>query len=336
MCAEYVNFHSLSVLWHDFISEYKHTICKLRGLPQTNLELVRFHFARGYLNDVLFRCFLLRTFAPTFYDVRYYIGRCYFEKLNWSKAAHFFRQYLEVGGEFREEAEYCLAVIDGKIDTIRAIPLGVVAHNFDEIADEYNAKFLYKQDGQQVALFQKICDIRADVKPFGNSVLDLGCGTGYMGQLLKEQKVAERITGVDISGRMLRFAKELQINGRPVYDMTVHQDMLTYLGKIGLEYSKYDIIIASNLITYCTAVHELFIKARAILADYGIIALLFKKSTIEGEFHFSDKLEQFSYMPASLIERARACNLTLLDEAEVKYANGDDGYITIFSKDREI
>ncbi|MDJ1407369.1 MAG: class I SAM-dependent methyltransferase [Candidatus Midichloria sp.] len=36
-------------------------------------------------------------------------------------------------------------------------------------------------------------------KSLGNNVLDMGCGTGTIGQLLRESRIANAVVGVDIS-----------------------------------------------------------------------------------------------------------------------------------------
>ena len=63
-------------------------------------------------------------------------------------------------------------------------------------------------------------EVAAGLIPEGSSVLDIGCGTGLLSIALREQKRC-RVTGVDLSLRMLEFAR----NANPYPDVTfVHGD----------------------------------------------------------------------------------------------------------------
>lgn len=53
----------------------------------------------------------------------------------------------------------------------------------------------------------KAREIIVDLIPEGSSVLDLACGTGELCFLLREKKNC-KVMGIDISLRMLRFAKK--------------------------------------------------------------------------------------------------------------------------------
>ena len=66
------------------------------------------------------------------------------------------------------------------------------------IADYYDESPIVKGRLQDVAFY------RNAVRDFGDPVLELGCGTGRITMALAE--AGKRITGVDLSGRMLERA----------------------------------------------------------------------------------------------------------------------------------
>ncbi len=82
--------------------------------------------------------------------------------------------------------------------------------HFDAQAAEYDRRdtYYYSQNGKISCR-----DITGQIKdlPYG-SLLDVGCGTGFLMELLTKQRPA-RYCGVDLSDEMIRVAKEKQISG---------------------------------------------------------------------------------------------------------------------------
>lgn len=70
-------------------------------------------------------------------------------------------------------------------------------------------------------------------------ILDLGCGTGLVGEALKNNK--NEIFGVDISSNMLAKAQE-----KNIYNELIHDDILSYLKKR----NKFDWIVAADVFGY--------------------------------------------------------------------------------------
>ena len=66
-------------------------------------------------------------------------------------------------------------------------------------------------------------EIAPDRDAFAN-FLDLGCGTGQVGEVIGEVYRMEREVGVDVSGRMVGVAR-----GKGVYDELAHGDASDYL-----------------------------------------------------------------------------------------------------------
>ena len=82
--------------------------------------------------------------------------------------------------------------------------------HFDAQAAEYDRRdtYYYSQNGKISCR-----DIARQIKdlPYG-SLLDVGCGTGFLTELLTKQLPA-RYCAVDLSDEMIRVAKEKQIDG---------------------------------------------------------------------------------------------------------------------------
>lgn len=86
-------------------------------------------------------------------------------------------------------------------------------------------------------------------------VLDLGCGTGLLGQALIKQFNIESLTGVDLSTKMLKKSKD-----KKIYNLLYKADILEYLQS---DNESYDTITAADVFIYVgdlkavmTAVHQ--------------------------------------------------------------------------------
>ncbi|MFN9237336.1 MAG: tetratricopeptide repeat protein [Planctomyces sp.] len=90
-------------------------------------------------------------------------------------------------------------------------------------------------------------------------VLDAGCGTGLCGVLFR--KYAMRLSGLDLSGEMLRMAKE-----RDVYDELLQGELTDHLRQCP---AVYDLIIAADTLNYFGSLQGVFQAAAIALRADG-------------------------------------------------------------------
>lgn len=112
---------------------------------------------------------------------------------------------------------------------------------FDEFASIYDKKMR----SINYNVLNKIKEL--DINIEGN-VLDLGCGTGLAAEKLKTS--GSNWTGIDISSKMLKIAKEKQL-----YDTLVQADVLDFLENNKL---KFNIILCLDVIEYIKDFENLF------------------------------------------------------------------------------
>ena len=271
---------------------------KLQHLAQTNLHLAIYHFNNGDSGDAIFRLHLLKLFSPFPPAAQYYMGRCYMEKFKPNKAKHYLLEYKRTGDQkFATETEYCLQVLDKRPD-IDAIPISIVTHNCDRAAKYQRNPVLTEKKGQ-ISLQRQICDMLAtsltnNEQSLAKNVLDLGCGSGILGQYIRQARMANVIVGVDISSKMLEIAQTLQFDGMQTYSRLIHQDVREFFIKSN-DRNIYDIVIASNLVTYFRDIKLLFDGIDKLSTETAILVLSFKNTKDQGDQRFIHNIEEFHY-----------------------------------------
>lgn len=104
--------------------------------------------------------------------------------------------------------------------------------------------------------------VEAALQPLGlrdAQVVDLGCGTGLCGPLLRP--LAARLEGVDLSGAMLAHAR-----ARAVYDELRCAEIVDDLAAAP---ARYDLVVAADVLIYLGALEDLFAAVHAALRPRG-------------------------------------------------------------------
>lgn len=183
------------------------------------------------------------------------------------EAASGFRKALELGGD-RAELTYALASLGA--DTAPATaPARYVVNLFDWYAEHFDEHLQGRLKYQTPAL---ICQQIFNLNPTsGLDVLDLGCGTGLCGPLLKP--LARKLTGVDLSPNMLEMARK-----RNIYDQLVCSDLTTFLEP---QTASFDLVVATDVFIYVGALESVFAATRTAVRPGSLFAFSFESSDNE-------------------------------------------------------
>ncbi|AZO09944.1 MULTISPECIES: methyltransferase domain-containing protein [unclassified Mesorhizobium] len=140
-----------------------------------------------------------------------------------------------------------------------APPSAFVETLFDHFADGFEESLVEKL-GYRIPQFLSLA-IRAARPGRFRLALDLGCGTGLMGEKLRP--MVDRLEGYDISVGMLRKAR-----AKGVYDLLSKAD-LQHFSQSG---AKADLVVATDVFIYVGALERIVAAIAEALVDGGVFA----------------------------------------------------------------
>ena len=278
---------------------------KLKNPVKTQYELGLHHAEKGNLTDAKFRFWITTIMDKNNADAWYRLGWAYYCKGKINKAKTALHKALELNPKLKE-AQFWLDNINEKTD-IKEIPLEIIKEDANRWADIYEKLFLI--DLQYIGHDAVSKNILDDAE--GKSILDLGCGTGLCGELLRHK--AKRIVGVDISPKMLKHARSLSLipkeaaenesenesetkddenkKSPPIkaYDEVVESDIISYLKTAD---EKFDTIIAAYTFNFFRELSELITLCKKTLNPNGKLAFSVEL-TDNGNYEFDPAVGMF-------------------------------------------
>jgi predicted TPR repeat methyltransferase len=171
------------------------------------------------------------------------------------EAAVSYEQALANGAD-PELNSYFLASVTGRRAPPSA-PGAYVEPFFDEYADAFEQHLQALRYEGHTTLVDGLHGLAA---PRYGTALDLGCGTGLCGPLVRP--ITDRLDGVDLSRRMLERAQRLG-----VYDELVHADVAEHLRRTE---RRYDLLLSADVFIYVGDLGAVFEGARRVLDDGGV------------------------------------------------------------------
>lgn len=140
----------------------------------------------------------------------------------------------------------------------RRILLGITKEN-DELNDKRYAKELFDEfsftfDETIKKLNPRIIEEFLNLNPIlKGKILDLGCGTGIVGEAIKNDNL--ELVGVDISPNMLKIAE-----GKKCYNLLIEDDIENFLKTHDV--SEYDKVLAFDVFSYLGNLEKIFEKLK--------------------------------------------------------------------------
>lgn len=209
---------------------------------------------------------------PGHADAHNHLGIALQEQGDLPGAAHAYREALRLRPDL-EGTRFLLAAVGGAPTPNRA-PGGYVRKLFDRYADRFEDQLLGPLRYRTPALLDRV--IRGCLQPGagGLDIVDLGCGTGLCGPLLRD--LARTLTGVDLSPAMLEKAQS-----KGVYDSLHVGDIGAFLQNAT---AAYDLIVAADVFPYVGDLQEAFERSRGALRPGGVLAFSVEAADTDAPF----------------------------------------------------
>ena len=157
-----------------------------------------------------------------------------------------------------ERIRFVLASIG--LETVLRWHPGYVTDLFDNYAHRFDAELVEVLRYRTPELLEQL--VRRNSARASLDILDLGCGTGLCGTLLKP--IARRLTGVDLSANMLAQARD-----RDVYGELECRELTDYLARCDAE---FDLVVAADVFIYLGDLTPVFDGVRRALRTGGRLA----------------------------------------------------------------
>lgn len=169
-----------------------------------------------------------------------------------------YRQARDAGADPQAMA-YALASLGAEAPP-PAAPSAYVAGLFDQYARSFDTHLVDTLKYQTPALLMALVAPLLPSRPL--DVLDMGCGTGLCGPLLKPH--AHTLTGIDLSPKMLDQARQ-----RDLYDALVCDELVHWLDT---QPARFDLAVAADVFVYIGDLDAVFRAVRAALLPGGLFA----------------------------------------------------------------
>ena len=148
--------------------------------------------------------------------------------------------------------------------------ISYITSRYDKASSEYDQMI----DDMEYKIPEWFNTKLAEIKLEPNwSVLELGCGPGNLGKIIKDHQKKLSLTGVDISPGMLEIAKKLKI-----YDHLLTKNLNTRMPE--LKNNKYDVVVALGFLELICNIKQFLEEVSRVLVPNGLA--FFSIETHEG------------------------------------------------------
>ena len=236
-----------------------------------------------------------------------------------------FRTALASGGD-EQRIRYSLACL-GVEPVPKASPAEYVRGLFDQYADAFDQHLV--EDLEYKTPTFLVDALRTLVAPTAGplDVLDLGCGTGLCGSMLRP--LARTLVGVDLSPKMLAKARE-----RGGYDELVCADVAAYLGG---QPQRFDVGLSADVFVYIGDLSDVFAGMRQVLRPGGLFG--FSVEAGDGTDFILQPTHRFAHSAGYLRRLAAAQGFAIESlESRVIRTNrgiGVSGYLVVMRREHQ-
>jgi predicted TPR repeat methyltransferase len=219
-----------------------------------------------------------------------------------------------------EVARHMLAATRG--ETTPSAPAEYVTRLFDDYADRFDAHLGSIAYRVPTLICDALVEVAGSDQPNWR-VLDLGCGTGLCGEVVRP--LASFLAGVDLSARMIAKARE-----RGIYDSLMVGSIDDALEE---QEQSLDLIIAGDVFTYVGELSGVFAGCVRALRAGGLLA--FSVESAEGDSYHLCPTGRYAHSSLYIEKTAEASGMTGMYTSDMVLRNDPvpiPGRIVVLSK----
>ncbi|HSX20232.1 MAG TPA: methyltransferase [Gammaproteobacteria bacterium] len=202
---------------------------------------------------------------PTHYDLHRMLGYSLRHQGKVRAASKVYKRLLEIRAD--ESVAYFCDVLLKK--NVPCPPSGYITELFNGYAELFEAHLVgilgYQAPKKLASYLSKIFPVD---KSFA-TVLDLGCGTGLLGEELLQYFKINHLAGVDLSKGMLE-----QCSAKKIYHALHNQSLIEYLQQTTAE---IELIVSTDTLIYIGDLEAVIANSYRLLAPGGILAFTVEK-----------------------------------------------------------
>ncbi len=178
---------------------------------------------------------------------------------------------------------------------------------FDQYASQFEESLLAKLDycvPEKLSGMVETVMVEAGIEGFARA-LDLGCGTGLMGERLRRS--VSHLSGVDLSGAMVAEAK-----AKGIYDGVEQGELLSFLEQDG---RIADLVTAADVFMYCPGLPPIVAAVARVLRPGGLFAFSIERAE-GGAAQVLQASLRFAHSPDRVVEALVMHGFDILAMAE--------------------
>ncbi len=258
---------------------------------------------------------------PDFFEAHNNVAAAFLVKQHAGLALHHFQEAARLQPD-NSSLQYTIQALSQN-QQLLAAPTDYIKSLFDSYADHYDQHLVNALDYQVPIHFQRVLtDLH--LKNKAQDVLDIGCGTGLCGGLVKP--FAKTLTGVDLSKKMLEMARE-----KNFYDELVCEDFYSFLTN---KNTVYDLIMAGDVLVYIGDLGSLFQHVQHTLRANGLF--IFNTEISETDDYKMNQSGRFAHQKKYIERLAKQNQLAIVyhEKAMTRMQNNEPvyGYLYVLQR----
>lgn len=317
----------------------------LNHLGMACLHVGEFEQAEDYLKRSI-------TFMPYLAEAQYHLGVIYLKRGEYELAQKQFQEAVDRDPEhfgawynlgllykqqdFFKLADECfgkaqaikpdsemLAFLRAAVNPVMQAqqpPEGFVQELFDCYASHYETQLIETLNYQVPAQLHHSFVQHVAVSPNSLNIVDLGCGTGLVGEHFRP--LAKNLRGIDLSSQMLALARQ-----KNIYDDLCQADILQALDQFSPE--SIELFIAADVLGYLGNLQNLFTKIYSALKPEGY--WLFSIETGEQDYALSSRV-RFTHSPKYIQNLCAQLGFHIIHQESVVLRKGIKGMVFLVIK----